>query len=161
MQWVHSNKTGQCNFSGQRDRSFFIVPGQRDNGTSSKSCHGTGFWQPVSSHPGTSRGTEMKEKAFSCFRTSFPELERPFLVAIAPLPPDSIAPNMQLPKLPFRFLSEKWKKKSIFTTLGSLINGYSRLLFSRKKSYLPANFHIIKLVGRKRPKYDYVVKMPR
>ena len=34
--------TGQGNFSGQRDRSFFIVLGQRDNGTSSKSCHGTG-----------------------------------------------------------------------------------------------------------------------
>ena len=29
-----SNMTGQCNFSGQRDRSSFIVPGQRDNGTS-------------------------------------------------------------------------------------------------------------------------------
>jgi hypothetical protein len=25
-----SNKTGQCNFSGQRDRSSLIVPGQRD-----------------------------------------------------------------------------------------------------------------------------------
>ena len=25
-----SNGTGQCNFSGQRDRSSFIVPGQRD-----------------------------------------------------------------------------------------------------------------------------------
>ena len=49
-----SNGTGQGNFSGQRDRSFFIVPGQRDNGTSSKSCHGTGragiFWDcPVPS----------------------------------------------------------------------------------------------------------------
>ena len=29
-----SNGTGQCNFSGQRDRSFFLVPGQRDNETS-------------------------------------------------------------------------------------------------------------------------------
>ena len=28
-----SNRTGQCNFSGQRDRSSFIVPGQRDKGT--------------------------------------------------------------------------------------------------------------------------------
>ena len=28
-----SNGTGQCNFSGQRDRSSFVVPGQRDNGT--------------------------------------------------------------------------------------------------------------------------------
>ena len=32
---------------GQRDRSRFIVPGQRDNGTSSKSCHGTG-WDSLS-----------------------------------------------------------------------------------------------------------------
>ena len=29
-----SNGTGQCNFLGQRDKSSFIVPGQRDNGTS-------------------------------------------------------------------------------------------------------------------------------
>ena len=49
-----SNGTGQCNFSGQRDRqdffcpgtkgqldrSSFIVPGQRDNGTISKSYYG-------------------------------------------------------------------------------------------------------------------------
>ena len=27
---------------GQRDRSSLIVPGQRDNGTSSKSCQGPG-----------------------------------------------------------------------------------------------------------------------
>ena len=55
-----SNGTGQGNFSGQRDRSFFIVPGQRDNGTSSKSCHGTGrdgifdmLSRPVPGRPGT------------------------------------------------------------------------------------------------------------
>ena len=36
------NGTGQAGLAGQRDRSFFIVPGQKDNGTSSKSCHGTG-----------------------------------------------------------------------------------------------------------------------
>ena len=29
-----SERTGQCNFSGQRDRSAIIVLGQRDNGTS-------------------------------------------------------------------------------------------------------------------------------
>ena len=28
-----SNGTGQCNFSGQRDRQNFFVPGQRDTGT--------------------------------------------------------------------------------------------------------------------------------
>ena len=50
--------TGRCNFSGQRNRSSFIVSGQSDNGTSSKSgtaCQnpqrdvgrdGTRFWQP-------------------------------------------------------------------------------------------------------------------
>ena len=38
-----SNGTGQCNFSGQRDRSSFIVPGPWDNGTSSKCCLGTGW----------------------------------------------------------------------------------------------------------------------
>ena len=62
-----SKGTGQCNFSGKRDRNFFIVPGQRDigtevpslsrdKGTSSKSCHGTGragiFWDcPVPGRP--------------------------------------------------------------------------------------------------------------
>ena len=46
-----SNGTGQCNFLGQTDRSFFIVPGHRYNGTSSKSCHGTerDFWQAIPS----------------------------------------------------------------------------------------------------------------
>ena len=36
-----SNGKGQCNFLGPRDRSSFIVPGQKDNGKSSKSCQGT------------------------------------------------------------------------------------------------------------------------
>ena len=36
-----SNGTGQCNFSGQRDRQKNFVPGQRDNGITSKSYHGT------------------------------------------------------------------------------------------------------------------------
>ena len=35
-----SNGTGQYNFSGQRDRSFFIVPRQRDNRTSSNLAKG-------------------------------------------------------------------------------------------------------------------------
>ena len=38
-----SNGTGQCNFLGQRDRQQCFVPGQRDNGTSSKSYQGTGW----------------------------------------------------------------------------------------------------------------------
>ena len=87
-----SNGTGQYNFSGQRDRSSIVVPGQRDNGTSSKSCHGTGrgtgqllfFCQ----NPGRDRdGTGQLlffsydflfynisscfRTYFSCFRTSF------------------------------------------------------------------------------------------
>ena len=33
---------GQCNFSGQKNRSSIIVPGQNDKGTSLKSCQGTG-----------------------------------------------------------------------------------------------------------------------
>ena len=37
-----SNKTVFFCPAGQRDRSLFIVPRQRDNGTTSKSCHGTG-----------------------------------------------------------------------------------------------------------------------
>ena len=37
-----SNGTGQPYLAGQRDRSFYIVSGQRDNRTSSKFCHGTG-----------------------------------------------------------------------------------------------------------------------
>jgi hypothetical protein len=51
-----SNGTGQCNFSGQRDGSSFIVLGQRDNRTSSKSCHRTrrDFLQAVPSCPRTS-----------------------------------------------------------------------------------------------------------
>ena len=31
LQTSVSNGTGQCNFSGQRDKSSIIVPGQRDN----------------------------------------------------------------------------------------------------------------------------------
>ena len=50
-----SNGTGRCNFSGHRDKENVLVPGQRDNGTSSKSCHGTGrdFKQAVPGRPGT------------------------------------------------------------------------------------------------------------
>jgi hypothetical protein len=64
-----SNGTGQCNFSGQRDRKSFIVPGQRDNGTSSKSCHGTGrdgilnrLSRPVPGRPGTKSLSDCQKK---------------------------------------------------------------------------------------------------
>jgi hypothetical protein len=53
-----SNGTGQCNFSGQRDRSFYIVPGQRDNGTSSKSCHGPGRAGTASQNLGRDAGQD-------------------------------------------------------------------------------------------------------
>ena len=53
--WLRAGRvsigTGQGNFLGQRDRSFFIVLGQRDNGTSSKSCHGTGRAGTVCQNP--------------------------------------------------------------------------------------------------------------
>ena len=93
-----SNGTGQCNFWGQRDRNSFLVPGQRDSWTSSKSCHGTGRDFDSLSCPGTSCETEMKEKAlkkwdflliflhhpvfehtFSVLEHPFPVLELPFL----------------------------------------------------------------------------------
>ena len=89
----------QCNFLGQRDRSAFIVPEQRDNRTSLKSCYGTGRpEQPVKIWDGTRDGKTIffcqnpgrdvvREGAgqslffsmISCFRTSFPVLERPFM----------------------------------------------------------------------------------
>ena len=65
-----SNGTGQCYFSGQRDRSFFIVPGQRDNGTEvpllsrDKGTTGqaqnlsTGRDRPGQPKSGTGRGTK-------------------------------------------------------------------------------------------------------
>ena len=43
---------------GHRDRSSFIVPGQRDNGTSSKSCHGTGRAGTAKIQDGTGRDSE-------------------------------------------------------------------------------------------------------
>ena len=53
-----SNGTGQCNFLGQRDRSSFIVPGQRDNGTSQKSCQGTGRAGTAKIRDGTGRDSQ-------------------------------------------------------------------------------------------------------
>ena len=47
-----SFKTGQCTFLGQRDRSSFIVPGQRDSRTSSKSCRRT-EWARTACQNGT------------------------------------------------------------------------------------------------------------
>ena len=51
-----SNRTGEYNFLGQRDRSSFIVPGQRDNGLSSKSCHGPGKTRTACQIPGRDAG---------------------------------------------------------------------------------------------------------
>ena len=45
---------------GHRDRSSFIFPGQRDDGTSSKSCQGTGracLSKPVKIWEGMRNGT--------------------------------------------------------------------------------------------------------
>ena len=86
-----SNGTGQCNFSGRRDRSFFIVPGQRDNGTSSKSCHGTGrngifdrLSRPVPGRPAGQNHLKIwtfleKITRFPVLECHFPVLEHPFL----------------------------------------------------------------------------------
>ena len=60
-----SKGTGQCNFLQQRDRSSFIVPGQRDNGTSSKSCHGTGRAGTVKIRDGTRDKTGQGRKECS------------------------------------------------------------------------------------------------
>ena len=107
-----SNATAQCNFLGQRlrDRRFFFVPGQWDNRTSSKSCHGTG--QDSLSKSGTGHGTGQSlflrqnwgwdkdgtgqslffsmisyfRTSSSCFRASFPVLEPPSSVLEPPSP---------------------------------------------------------------------------
>ena len=83
--WISvSNGTGQCNFLGQRDRNSFLVPGQRDK---LKILPRDGILTacPV---PGRPAGQKWKKKHWkngiffsmiSCFRTSFPVLERPLL----------------------------------------------------------------------------------
>ena len=70
---------GSATFSGRRDKSFFIVPVQRDNGTSSKSCQGMGRdgifdilsqdvpWDKIT----LKFGHFQKKWPDSCFRTSF------------------------------------------------------------------------------------------
>jgi hypothetical protein len=57
-----SNRTGQCNFLGQRDRSFFIVPGQRGTGQAQNLTKGQDeLGQPVKIRDGTGRGRERYE----------------------------------------------------------------------------------------------------
>jgi hypothetical protein len=53
-----SNGRGQCNFLGQRDRSSFIVPGQRENGTRSKSCQWTGGAGTAKIRDGTGQNSQ-------------------------------------------------------------------------------------------------------
>ena len=57
-----SNGTGQCNFLGQRDRSSFIVPGLRDNGTSYKTCQGTGRAGTAKIRDGTGRDSKNPDR---------------------------------------------------------------------------------------------------
>ena len=90
---------------GHRDRSSFIVPGQRDYGTSSKSCHGTGRAKTASQNPGWDAGQDNHHffsqnlgrdregmgqslifsndflfyNIFSVLEETFPVLEHPFL----------------------------------------------------------------------------------
>ena len=54
-----SKRTGQLNFLRQRDRTSFIVPGQRDNETSSKSCHGMGQAGTAYQNPGCDVGWDI------------------------------------------------------------------------------------------------------
>ena len=91
-------------WDGTRDRTITIFQSKSGTGHGTGQGlnilprDGTGFWQPVPSRPGTSRGTEMKEKAlkkwdffliflhhpvlehtFSVLERPFPVLELPFL----------------------------------------------------------------------------------
>ena len=68
-----SNGAGFSCPVGQRDRSFFIVLGQRDNGTSSKSCHGRGrdgilTVCPVLSWDGTRDRRKQREKKYNFWK---------------------------------------------------------------------------------------------
>ena len=108
--WISWNRVsigrGQCNFLGQKDRSFFIVPGQKDNrtrmgreiGQSLFFCQnpgwdaGCGIWDGT--QDGTRGGTQDRTQdgtrdgigntfffpIISCHRTSFPVLECTFSV---------------------------------------------------------------------------------
>ena len=49
---------GQSIFPGQRNRRSFVVPGQRDNRTSSKSCQGTGRAGTAKTWDGTGRDSQ-------------------------------------------------------------------------------------------------------
>ena len=99
-----SNGTGFSCPAGQRDRCTFLVPGQRDNGTSSKSCHRTGRARTACQNPGRDAGrdnhyfsvkirdgtgTGRDNRYFfpmiSYFTTSFPVLERTFPVLEHPM----------------------------------------------------------------------------
>jgi hypothetical protein len=93
-----------CNFLGRRERNSFIVLGQRDNGISSKSCHGMGQAGTAYQNPGPNARWDgtitiflplsfpvlahlfLFWKSFSCFRTSFLVLECHFPVLECPFP---------------------------------------------------------------------------
>ena len=75
----------QYNFSGQQDRSSFIVQGQRDNGTSLKSCQGMGqagiakIWDETRDKTGQSRkGCSKTEKGCSKTEKDVLKQERMF-----------------------------------------------------------------------------------
>ena len=89
-----SSGTRQCNFLGQRDRSFFIVPGQRDNlkilpwngtGRDSKSISGTGRGMGQSLLCCQNPGQDYFFPTISCFGTSFHVLEHKFSVLEHPI----------------------------------------------------------------------------
>ena len=115
------NKTGQCNFSGQRDRKSFLVPGQRDNGTSSKSCHGTGRDFDRLSRPVPGRPAGQNHFLFG---TLLVEKNPTFLCA----------------QLPFFVLMTIFRKKKVFWCWLSLFVPQDNILFlhvSKSQYFFP------------------------
>ena len=79
-----SNGTGQCNFLGQRGRSFFIAPDKGTTGQAQKLAKGReGTWDGTItiflSKSGWDRD-RTEQSLFFCFRSAFPVLERPFSI---------------------------------------------------------------------------------
>ena len=58
---VFPKRRDSATFWGQRDRSSFIVPGQRDNGTISKSCQGPGRAGTACQNPGRVQNMDLKK----------------------------------------------------------------------------------------------------
>ena len=82
-----SNGTGQCNFLGQRGRSFFIATDKGTTGQAQKLAKGReGTWDGTItiflSKSGWDRD-RTEQSLFFCFRSAFPVLERPFSIFLS------------------------------------------------------------------------------